>query len=134
MLASTKQIAERLQRGGGATLFDARPLAQHVGIEQSVVATRAGRISGAKPIPPDVLYRTASDGSALGLSPAQYRSILKLMSVSVQRPMIIYCNTGQYAASVWFILDRLLGDSAVRVYPGSINEWSHLGEPMVSLP
>ena len=133
MLASTKQIADRLQRGGGEALFDARPLAQYVGIEQSVVATHAGRIPGAKSIPPDVLYRTASDGSARFLSPAQYRAIFKLMSVPVQRPMIVYCNTGQYAASVWFILDRLLGDTAVRVYPGSINEWSHLGEPMVEL-
>ena len=134
MLASTKQIADRLQRGAGAALFDARPLAQYVGLEESVVATRPGRIPGAMPIPPDLLYRTASDGSARFLSLAQYRTILKLMSVPKQQPMIVYCNTGQYAASVWFILDRLLGDSAVRVYPGSINEWSHLDKPMAALP
>ena len=134
MLASTQQIADSLQRKAGAGLFDARPLAQYVGLDESVVATRPGRIPGSKPIPPDVLYRTASDGSARFLSLAQYRTILKLMSVPKQQPMIVYCNTGQYAASVWFILDRLLGDSAVRVYPGSINEWSHLDKPMAALP
>ncbi|OIQ72068.1 putative thiosulfate sulfurtransferase SseA [mine drainage metagenome] len=134
MLATTQQIGDRLQRGTGAALFDARPLAQYVGLEESVVATRPGRIPGAKPIPPDLLYRTASDGSARFLSPSHYRTIVKLMSVPKQQPMIVYCNTGQYAASVWFILERLLGDSEVRVYPGSINEWSHLDKPMAALP
>ena len=37
-------------------------------------------------------------------------------------------------ASVWYIMDHLLGDSGVRVYPGSINEWSHLDQPMQGLP
>ena len=133
LVATTAQVLQASKQGR-PMLLDARPLAQYVGVEASVVATQPGRIARAHALPPSALYRTAADGSARFLSPAQYRAVLPLLGVPVKGAKIVYCNTGQFAASAWFIFDRLLGQSDVRVYPGSINEWSHLGEPMVGLP
>ncbi|OZB62353.1 MAG: rhodanese [Thiomonas sp. 13-66-29] len=134
LVATTQQVLAASKHPGRPILVDARPMAQFVGVEQSIVATEAGRIPGARSLPPSVLYRTAKDGSARFLHAAQYRAILPLVGLSERGPMIVYCNTGQYAASTWFILTRLVGDQQVRVYPGSINEWSHLGYPMLGLP
>ncbi len=133
LVATTGDVLRASQQGRPA-LLDARPLAQYVGVEQSVVATQAGRIAKAHALPPSALYRTAADGSARFLTAAQYQALLPLLGVPAHGAKIVYCNTGQFAASAWFILDRILGRPDVRVYPGSINEWSHLGKPMVGLP
>jgi thiosulfate/3-mercaptopyruvate sulfurtransferase len=133
-LATTPQVLQAARTPGQPLLIDARPIAQYVGVEKSIVATRPGRIPSAHPLPPSALYRVADDGSARFLTMAQYRALIPLFSLPSKGAMIVYCNTGQYAASVWFIMHRLLGNDQVRVYPGSINEWTHLNEPLSELP
>ena len=134
LLATTQQVLQATRTPSYPLLIDARPIAQYVGVEKSVVATRPGRIPSAHPLPPSALYRVADDGSARFLTMAQYRALIPLFSLPSKGAMIVYCNTGQYAASVWFIMNRLLGNDQVRVYPGSINEWTHLNEPLSELP
>ena len=46
---------------------------------------------------------------------------------------IVYCNTGQYAAGAWFILNRIIGDPDIRTYEGSLYNWEHRGLPVVGL-
>ena len=38
--------------------------------------------------------------------------------------MVSFCNTGQAAATNWFVLAELLGRKAVRLYVGSMSEWT----------
>ena len=35
-----------------------------------------------------------------------------------------YCNTGHWAATDWFVLHELLGRKDVRLYAGSMVEWT----------
>ena len=35
-----------------------------------------------------------------------------------------YCNTGHWAATNWFVLSELLGRPDVRLYDGSMVEWT----------
>ncbi len=38
--------------------------------------------------------------------------------------MTSYCNTGHWAATDWFVLSEVLGRKDVKLYPGSMVEWT----------
>ena len=38
--------------------------------------------------------------------------------------MVSYCNTGHWAATAWFVLSVVLGRPDVRLYDGSMVEWT----------
>ncbi len=42
-------------------------------------------------------------------------------------PVVAYCNTGHWAATDWFVLHEVLGREQVRLYDGSMAEWT--GQP-----
>ena len=39
-------------------------------------------------------------------------------------PVVSYCNTGHWASTNWFVLSELLGRKDVRLYYGSMVEWT----------
>ena len=39
-------------------------------------------------------------------------------------PVVAYCNTGHWAATDWFVLSAVLGRPDVRLYDGSMVEWT----------
>ena len=39
-------------------------------------------------------------------------------------PIVTYCNTGHFASLSWFVARELLGYPEVRLYDGSLVEWS----------
>ena len=39
-------------------------------------------------------------------------------------PVVAYCNTGHWAATDWFVLSVVLGRPDVRLYDGSMVEWT----------
>lgn len=116
-----------------AALFDARPLAQFAGLQRTPVIPEDGRLPGSRPLPAELLYRAAADGSWHFLAPAQYRAVLALDGIRLPARGIVYCNTGQYAAGAWFVVDRILGRHGLREYPGGMNEWLALGLPVKAL-
>ena len=38
--------------------------------------------------------------------------------------VVSFCNTGQAAATNWFVMAELLGRKDVRLYDGSMSEWT----------
>jgi thiosulfate/3-mercaptopyruvate sulfurtransferase len=47
-------------------------------------------------------------------------------------PVVNYCNTGQQAATNWFILAELLGRADATLYDGSMSEWTEEPERPVA--
>lgn len=131
LVANTKQVAAAQQKG--TKLLDARPIAQFVGVSRSPAVPQLGRIKGAEPLPPDALYFEANDGSWHYMHAKTYAAAMKALRLKAGTPSITYCNTGQYAAGAWFILDRIMGEKHVRMYPGSMYTWEHLGRPIAHL-
>jgi thiosulfate/3-mercaptopyruvate sulfurtransferase len=39
-------------------------------------------------------------------------------------PVTSYCNTGHWAATDWFVLSEVLGRKDVKLFPGSMVEWT----------
>jgi thiosulfate/3-mercaptopyruvate sulfurtransferase len=46
---------------------------------------------------------------------------------------VSYCNTGHWSATNWFVLHELLGRHNVKLYDGSMVEWTkNASRPIVS--
>ncbi len=128
MLAHVAQVQAAQRRH--ETILDARPLAQFAGLQRTPVIPEDGRLRGSRPLPAELLYRADDDGSWHFLGPAQYRAVLAADGIRLPARGIVYCNTGQYAAGAWFVVDRILGRHGLREYPGGMNEWLALGLPI----
>ncbi len=103
---------------GGATLVDSRGPKSFVGEEKSPQAARAGRLPGAINIEGAQAY----DAARHGLKDAA--ELEKLFVPASEAAVIPFCNTGQAAATDWFVLAEVLGRPNVKLYDGSMSEWT----------
>lgn len=109
---------ERRVAGGGATLVDSRGPKSFAGEEKSAQAARAGRLPGAVNIEGAQAY----DGGRNGLKPLS--ELETLFAPAFGGEIIPFCNTGQAAATDWFVLAEVLGRPNVKLYDGSMSEWT----------
>lgn len=114
-------------------LVDARPTPQYLGLFfKKPAVTAGGHVAGANNFAPDV--RTREAGLSRGYFPAErYRQVLTAVGVKPEAGSIVYCNTGHMAAGAWFVLSEVLGVEGVKLYDGSMHEWTTLGHPVVGL-
>ena len=109
---------EKDESVGGATLIDARPASFFAGKEKDPRALAYGHIPGALSLDSATFY----DAQTNRLKP---RTVLVALAAHVPAtPAVTYCNTGHWAATDWFVLHELLGHSDVRLYDGSMVEWT----------
>lgn len=101
-----------------AVLLDSRATSYFEGREKSPQALRAGRLPGAL----QVDHATAFDKTAQRLKPIA--ELERLFAAVPDKPVVNYCNTGQQAATNWFILSELLGRRGATLYDGSMSEWT----------
>ena len=116
-----------------AKLIDARPAAFFLGETRHGAALQAGTLKGASNIEHD---RWFAEGSARFGSDQQAKSILAGSGIQATTQVISFCNTGHWAATNWFALSEVLGQKQVKLYPGSMVEWTQQTEalPMDHVP
>lgn len=114
-------------------LVDARPLPQFLGLSfKKPLVVAGGHVAGARNFPTDVHAR-ASGGAQMFLTPAEYRGVMRQQGIDPAAPSITYCNTGHLASGAWFVMSEVLGNPAVRLYDGSMHEWTSAGRPVVGV-
>jgi thiosulfate/3-mercaptopyruvate sulfurtransferase len=119
---------EAIERGGGATLVDARPAAFFAGKEKAAAAQAYGHIPGAVSLDSATFY----DATTNRLKPQAELAALAGSAVPAG-PAVAYCNTGHWAATDWFVLSEILGRPDVRLYYGSMVDWtSNASRPLAS--
>jgi thiosulfate/3-mercaptopyruvate sulfurtransferase len=119
---------EAIQRGGGAALVDARPASFFNGKEKAPAAQAYGHIPGAVSLDSATFY----DAAANRLKPQAELVALAGSAVPVG-PTVTYCNTGHWAATDWFVLSEILGRADVKLYYGSMVDWtSDASRPLAS--
>jgi thiosulfate/3-mercaptopyruvate sulfurtransferase len=120
-------VEARTKAGRGATLIDARPAGYFLGREKAPSAKAYGHIPGALNLDSAAFYDPATNR----LRP---RAELAAIAANLpQGPAVTYCNTGHWAATDWFVLAAILGRPDVRLYDGSMTEWTvDDGRPVVS--
>lgn len=109
---------ETIESKGGATLIDARPASFFFGKEKAPNASAYGHIPGALNLDSASYYESKSN---------RLKPKAELVALSAQvpaGPAVSYCNTGHWAATDWFVLHELLGRADVRLYDGSMVEWT----------
>lgn len=119
---------EAIERDGGATLVDARPASFFAGREKAPAAQAYGHIPGAVNLDSATFY----DATTNRLKPHAELASLAATAVPVG-PTVAYCNTGHWAATDWFVLSEVLGRKDVKLYYGSMVDWtSDASRPLAS--
>jgi len=117
-LLAERTDVETIEQAGGATLVDSRPASFFSGKQKAPAVQAYGHIPGAVNVDSATFY----DDKANRLRPqAELASIAATLP---NGPAVTYCNTGHWAATDWFVLSELLGRSDVRLYYGSMVDWT----------
>ncbi|QFU01928.1 Putative thiosulfate sulfurtransferase [Halomonas sp. THAF5a] len=120
LIATTEEV--QAARESQAQLVDARPADYFRGETQSPAATAPGTIPGARNLPFHRLLTQRQqawylDDEVLGA---------RINDAELDRgaPTVAFCNTGHWAAIDWFVLSEVAGFDRVRLYDGSMAEWT----------
>ncbi len=129
----TDGLGKLLESDGSSEIIDARPAPQYLGIVfKSPAVTAPGHISTAKSFPPDLQVRPKGLAQVF-LTDSQYFDIFRATGLGVDSSgFVAYCNTGHLAAGAWFVMSEIMGLRDVRLYDGSMHEWTTLGRPVVA--
>lgn len=112
-----------------ASLVDARDLKSYHGLVKRDYVAGYGHIEGARLFPTELLMK--SDGGALKFMSANtYRGLLAGQGIDSSAPAISYCNSGHLSSGPWFVMSELLANTAVRLYDGSLHEWTMEKQPL----
>ena len=129
-VASSADVAKAI--GTKVQIVDARPMPFYMGLVKKPMVLQPGHIKGAVDMPPD-LRAVTTDGSAHFLSAPEYAAVFKHLDIAANKPSITYCNTGHLASGAWFILSEVMKNPDVRLYDGSMYEWTTEKRPVVSV-
>ena len=127
MLVSKEDVARAMKDGGG--LVDYRRQDEFSGLNRNSKTTRAGTLAGARNIPLEWLTQ---DNGGVFRSRKALEQIYDMAGVPPDAAQIAFCNTGHNSSLGWFAAHEILGNESVRMYDGSMAEWSRNGGlPMV---
>lgn len=118
-------------QASGEQLVDARDAGAFLGLNKSGVVSDYGHIEGARNVF-NGLFTQGADAQRL-LSAQTSRDVLKMSGVNPDAPTITYCNTGHQASAVWFVMHEVVGNKQVKLYDGSLHEWTMAKRPVESV-
>jgi thiosulfate/3-mercaptopyruvate sulfurtransferase len=107
---------------GTADLVDTRPTKHYTAEAKSGVVKRAGTVPGSSNYP--ITAMLDAEGSHFRAKDDLAGQMAQL-GVNARRQQIAYCNTGHYGSIGWFAMSELLGDRSVKLYDGSMADWTN---------
>jgi thiosulfate/3-mercaptopyruvate sulfurtransferase len=112
-----------------AQIVDAREMKHYVGKDKDKRLKRHGHIPGAKKVSAYLFAK--KDGKVFKLvSPAEAKSMIAKAGISLDKPIITYCNTGHLATGTWFVAKFLAGAKNIGDYDASMYEYSRSAMPV----
>ena len=132
LIATTDEVRQHVE-SKNAVLIDARPTAFFNGETRAPAAKVPGTLPGAVNLQHDKWF---APGSSTFVSTAQARQIAASSPFDATKDTVSFCNTGHWAATNWFAMSEVLGHKNVKLYAGSMAEWSAHpnGLPMANVP
>ena len=106
---------------------DARPAPFFQGRLAHDAARARGTLPGAVHLDSDVFFEL---GTAALMDPAALASEAEALGAAAGQAVIAFCNAGQWSATDWFVLSEVLGRPGVRMYPGSMVDWTRSPTPL----
>ncbi len=132
ILASRTQVAQDLRGSRPVLLLDARPRPFYLGQVKAPAAAQPGTLPGAVDFD-NARWFPGGSGALPGQAELE-RIAQSMPHAAGTEPTVSFCNTGHWAATNWFVLSELLHQPDVKLYPGSMVDWSRADEPMANVP
>ena len=129
--ADTEQVLATTRGEVDALLLDARPDDFFEGRSSHPAAERPGTLPGAKSHDYSAFF---AQGSSAIDGTADASSLMKTLGIEEGEEVVSFCNTGHWAATNWFALSEVAGLDNVKLYPGSMVEYSNAGHEMENTP
>ncbi len=134
LLATREQVLHRVDDPSASeVLLDARPKNFWEGKVKAPAAVVPGTIPGALDFS-NMRWFPHGGGALPSLSVLQAIARNLPPQQEQAKQTISFCNTGHWAATNWFVLAEMLHRPDVRLYPGSVVDWSRHHEPMTHVP
>ncbi len=118
VLATKDYVMKNL---GKALIVDVREPEFYAGKKKMEFVARLGHIKGAVNLPSSWIYQ--KDGT--------YKDKASLAAVAepvagkdLSREIIVYCDTGKFCSTWWYMLTQVLGYKNVKNYDGSMQDWA----------
>ncbi|MET4578175.1 sulfurtransferase [Ottowia thiooxydans] len=126
MIATESEVLSKI--GDARTnLIDSRPAPFYTGRVALDSARARGTLPGAINIDSDLYFEP---GSAALMDKASLEQEADAPSLKPDGDVIAFCNTGHWSATEWFVRSEVLGQSHVKLYPGSMVEWTQSAKPL----
>jgi len=120
ILATSKDVEAALK--AKTQLVDTRDISLYLGTwRKKSYVYASGHIPGAKPFPNELL---SSKMPAKFLKLSDSKSLFQQMGIVPDKKAITYCNSGHLATGSWFVLSELMGNKNVKMYDGSMHQWT----------
>ena len=119
LLAGVAEVTAAIE--SDENLIDARSVAQYIGQEKTSTVQTLGHIPTAVNINFDQFYDAQNASFA---SQATIAQLAAAAGVADKSDFIAFCNTGHLASIAWFGLSEVEGLKNVRLYDGSMAEWT----------
>ena len=129
--ANTEQVEAATRGEIDALLLDARPEDFYQGRKSHNAAARPGTLPGAANLEYTAFF---DQGSAAMSQTTNSASLLEKLGVNEGEEIVSFCNTGHWAAPNWFALSEVAGLDNVKLYPGSMVEYSNTDNEMENMP
>ncbi len=121
IFASSEDV-EKAVKAGNIQLIDTRSPSLYHGIWRKGYVYSKGHIPGAKNYPNELL--TQPKLPAKFVSANNTKTLLSSLNIDTNKETITYCNSGHLAAGSWFLMSEVLGNKNVKMYDGSMHQWT----------
>lgn len=108
-------------------LVDSRPAPFFTGRIAMDAARARGTLPGAINLDSDLYFEL---GTAMLMDKAALEQEADTASFKPGAETIAFCNTGHWSATEWFVRSEILGQPHVKLYPGSMVDWTQAAKPL----
>lgn len=129
--ADTDQVLAVTRGEVDALLLDARPDAFYQGRKSHGAAARPGTLPGAE----NYVYTSFFEANSPAMSGiADVTGLRESLGINEGEEVVSFCNTGHWAATNWFALSEVAKLDNVKMYPGSMVEYTNAGHEVQNTP
>lgn len=132
MIATRDDVVANV-KVGNVQLVDARPAEFFDGSTRHTAAKVPGTLKGAVNVQHSTWFEPNSTSV---VSSGEAKKLLASTPVQADQETVSFCNTGHWAATNWFVLSELVGQQNVKLYAGSMVDWTQADGalPMDNVP
>ena len=129
--ADTDDVVAATRGEIDSLLLDSRPADFYEGRKGHAAAASFGTLPGAS----NHVYTSFFDeGSSAIDTEIESSSLRDELGLGDGQEVVSFCNTGHWAATNWFALSEVAGLDNVKLYPGSMVEYSNAGHEVANAP